>query len=294
MLSILLPTYNYNVYPLVAQLHAQAVETGIEFEIIVLDDGSASPLNTENEKINTLSHSRFEALAENTGRCVIRNRLAKEAQYSWLLFLDSDTMPVDGLLISRYLKYMDNEEKVVYGGIKYTTQKPPKENLLRWVYGNTKEALPKSERAKLPHPRMLTLNFLIAGSVFDKVSFNETIPNLRHDDTLFSHDLKMANIKVEHIANEVYHLGLDTSRIYLKKSEDSIIGLKYLLDHKLLSEDYLDISLTYIKIKKFRLRFAFSMFYNLTRPLFKRNLCSSRPSMLVFSLYRLGYLCTLK
>ena len=35
MLSILIPTYNYNAFPLVEELQNQAIEAGIAFEIIV-------------------------------------------------------------------------------------------------------------------------------------------------------------------------------------------------------------------------------------------------------------------
>lgn len=40
MLSILIPTYNYNVVPLVLELQKQCLEYKIHFEIIVFDDGS--------------------------------------------------------------------------------------------------------------------------------------------------------------------------------------------------------------------------------------------------------------
>ena len=40
MLSILIPTYNYNVEALVAELHQQATDCQIDFEIIIGDDFS--------------------------------------------------------------------------------------------------------------------------------------------------------------------------------------------------------------------------------------------------------------
>ena len=54
MLSILIPIYNYNAYPLVLELHKQCLECEIEFEIICQDDASGSDLNIENEKIITI------------------------------------------------------------------------------------------------------------------------------------------------------------------------------------------------------------------------------------------------
>jgi hypothetical protein len=39
MLSILIPIYNYNAYPLV-KLHSQCLEAKIDFEIFCIDDAS--------------------------------------------------------------------------------------------------------------------------------------------------------------------------------------------------------------------------------------------------------------
>lgn len=294
MLSILIPTYNFNVYNLVLLLQKQCMDNNIEFEIIVLDDGSNSQLNSENEKINDLQYCSFKVLPANIGRSAIRNLLADKAKYDWLLFLDSDTLPIDNTLIHKYLPYIDNEEKVVYGGIKYQPAKPGKEEILRWVYGNDREALPLEKRMPLPHLRLLTLNFLIKKTVFDKVRFNEEIPNLRHEDTLFSYDLKTAGIKVIHIANEVYHLGLESSKTFMRKSEESLVGLKYLLDHKLIDDDYVEIARTYTKLKKTGLKPVYAAIHNLTKNSFRKNLLGTKPSMFVFDLYRLGYLCSLK
>lgn len=295
MLSILIPTYNYNVFPLAKSLHTQCVEENIPFEIIALDDASNdTDLHKQNEQINSLSNSGYKILSKNIGRSAIRNLLAKQAKYDWLLFLDADTLPIDNRLISNYLPFLDNKGKVVYGGIKYQETAPEASLLLRWIYGNEREALPADKRVLSPYLSLLTLNFAIRKSVFEKVSFNETIPNLRHEDTLFSYELSQAKIKVEHIDNPVYHLGLDTSEIFLKKSEESVVGLKYLLDNNLLSPDYIKIAKVYCGIKKSGLKRLMAFFYKCTGGLFRKNLIGAKPSLFIFDLYRLGYLMTLK
>ena len=40
MMSILIPTYNYNAFPLVKAIYEQAQNIDIPFEIICRDDGS--------------------------------------------------------------------------------------------------------------------------------------------------------------------------------------------------------------------------------------------------------------
>ncbi len=42
MLSILIPVFNYNIYPLVSELQ-QAIIENIVFEIITIDDASTIP-----------------------------------------------------------------------------------------------------------------------------------------------------------------------------------------------------------------------------------------------------------
>ena len=64
----------------------------------------------------------------------------------------------------------------------------------------------------------LTLSFLIKKNVFQKVKFNEDIPNARHEDTLFANDLKHAEVHMTHIHNPVYHMGLDTSKEFIRKT----------------------------------------------------------------------------
>ncbi|MEL1244161.1 glycosyltransferase family A protein [Flavobacterium sp. DGU11] len=295
MLSILIPTYNYNVLPLVSELYQQAQQSAIAFEILVFDDASPDKTSiAENQKINSVDHCRYELLESNIGRSAIRNLLAKKAKYSWLLFLDADTIPVTKNFISGYLPYLTDEEKVVYGSIKYQREKPAADKLLRWVYGNEREALPKEARDKDPYLSLLTLNFAISKSVFTKVKFNEEIPNLRYEDTLFSYDLMNAGVRIEHIANEVYHLGLDTSEIFVHKSEEATKGLKYLIDQKLIAADYIKIVKVYTRLKKFGLSPVLAMLHSAMNNAFRKNLVGSNPSLFIFDLYRLGYLCCLK
>ncbi|MEO8235391.1 MAG: glycosyltransferase family A protein [Flavobacterium sp.] len=293
MLSILIPTYNYNVFTLVCELHKQCLYADIEFEIIVFDDGSESELNIENDKINSLEKCKFEILKKNIGRSAIRNLLAKSAIFDNLLFLDSDTLPLYDNFITNYLYQINNDEKVVYGGIEYQKNKPGKEQLFRWTYGTKREALSLEKRGGNPYLSLLTLNFLIKKSVFEKITFNEKIPNQRHEDTLFSYDLMQNKIKVSHIENPVIHLGIDNFDIAIQKEKQSVIALKNLIDNHLISINYVGISRVYHKIKKLKLCWFFSFTFKNTEQLFLKNLSSTNPSIYIFDIYRLGFLCSL-
>ncbi|OMQ08775.1 glycosyltransferase family 2 protein [[Flexibacter] sp. ATCC 35103] len=293
MLSILIPTYNYNVYNLVELLYNQALEANVTFEIICLDDASDNFL-LENQKINQFQNSSYSVLEKNIGRSAIRNLLAKKANYENLLFLDADTLPVHKNFITNYISQINNSEKVIYGGILYQSKKPKKEQLLRWIYGNKREALGTLQRNINPYISFLTLNFLISKSIFSKVKFNESIPNLRHEDTLFSFDLMQNKTEVIHIENPVYHLGIEDSQTFLKKSEEAVIGLKNLVDSHLITSDYVKLSHYFQIIKKYYLRSLVVFGFKIFKPFFLKQLLSKKPSLFVFDIYRLGYYCTLK
>ncbi|WP_366182794.1 glycosyltransferase [Flavobacterium ovatum] len=293
MLSILIPVYNYNIYPLILELHAQCLKLKIVFEIIVIDDFSSS-ICVENEKTNTLNNSNYTVLDSNIGRSKIRNLLGRTANYDWLLFLDADVFPKNKNFISTYIKHINNEEKIVNGGLLYQNEKPEKNKLLRWVYGRKREALDYKTRSKKPYLSSLTLNILIHKSIFEKISFNETIPNLRHEDTLFSYNLMQGKIKIEHIDNPIYHNGLDDFIVAIRKEKESLLALKYLIDNQLIPTDYVRISKLFTKIKHYRLIPIFVLFHKMTNFLFLKNLSSRYPSLFIFDLYRLGYLCQLE
>ena len=293
MLSILIPVFNYNIFSLAKVLYDQALECNIAFEIICLDD--ASTINfAENQKINEFENCHYSVLENNIGRSSIRNLLAQKATYENLLFLDADTIPVHTDFISKYISQINGTPKVVYGGILYESKKPSKEQLLRWIYGQKREALSVSDRNKNPYISFLTLNFLISKSIFSKIKFNEKIPNLRHEDTLFSFELKQHKVDVIHIENPVYHLGIENSNLFLIKSEEAVIGLKNLVDSNLISSDYVQLSHYYITLKKYYLQSFIAFVFKILKPVFTRQLLGKKPSLFLFDCYRLGYYFTLK
>jgi glycosyltransferase involved in cell wall biosynthesis len=290
MLSILIPTYNYNVYPLVAELLLQCKNSGAKFEIITIDDASQL-FRTENNKVNTLENCSYEVLQTNIGRSKIRNLLASKARFNWLLFLDADVFPKNENFIAEYLDCISTDEKVVAGGLLYKAEKPEQKLLLRWVYGTNREVITKAKREEKPYQSFLSSNFLTTKKLIESVPFNETMPDLRREDTLFSHDLMQNNIPIQHIDNPVYHLGLDDFETAIKKENESLDGLKYLLNHDLMESDYIKISRLYATIRKLGLHWAVHSVYKLALSSMMRNLSGDNPSLSVFDFYRIGYLC---
>ncbi|WP_346882817.1 glycosyltransferase [uncultured Algibacter sp.] len=289
MLSILIPTYNYDTFSLAQSIHEQAIKANITFEILVYDDASSNWISN-NDKINNLEHAKFKLLKQNIGRSAIRNLLANDAKYTWLLFLDADTKIINENFIQVYLNEIKNtSNQIVYGGICYQKDKPNNNQMLRWVYGNKREALSLSNRNKNPYLRFLTLNFLAKKDVFDTIKFNVDIPNLRHEDTLFALDAKKNNINIKHIDNPVLHLGLELSETFLKKSEQALDTLHLFVKQKLIEPQDTALSKYAKSLIKFKLHYLLTVVYWIFKTPIKKHLLKNNPSLILFDFYRLGY-----
>jgi len=292
MLSILIPTFNYDITALVVEVHKQSKSCNIVFEILVFDDASTDlEVRKKNASINALENTSYTTLKSNIGRSAIRNKLAKSAQYNWLLFLDADVMPVNNHFVFNYINSLSDSKPIIYGGISYQEERPNQTQLLRWVYGREREALSSEIRKKDIYVSFLTLNFIIQKDTFEKAIFNENIPNFRYEDTLFSYDLKRKKIPITHIENPVCHLGLESSEIFLSKSKESLEALNLFLKQKLINANYIRISRVKNRLQKFKLDLLLSTIYPSLKTRFEKNLLSNTPSLFIFDLYRLSYLC---
>ncbi|UPT69761.1 MAG: glycosyltransferase family 2 protein [Flavobacterium sp. JAD_PAG50586_2] len=295
MISILIPSYNYNTLPLVKELYRQLDLENIEFEIIVQDD--ASPIN-ENTKINTginqIPHCRFERNDVTLGRGQNRNSLVEKASYSWLLFLDCDTFPQQKHFIKNYLECIEKPGiQAVYGGIIYHKEKPNADEMLRWVYGKDREEIPLEKRVKSPYSYSLISNFLIQRETLKKHPFDDKLLQYGYEDIVLIQDLKQENIAIAQIENPVYHLQLENSAIFLEKTKHSLQNLKFLLDEKIFADDNTSLIKTYRFISKIGLRkFVVSLFKK-SESFLTKNLLSEKPSLNLFLLYKLGYFCQL-
>jgi hypothetical protein len=293
MLSILIPTFNYNVFPLVSELHKQCLECEIDFEILCQDDASDLFL-VENQKVNNLANCDFSRNTSNLGRGKNINRLAQKAKFEGLLIMDCDTFPTQNNYIQNYISPIEKDNKVIFGGIEYKKQKPNDDQLLRWIYGQARESLSVEKRTTNPNGNALTSNILIQKKVFITNPFDESITQYGYEDLVFLSDLKKKGVVVQHIDNTTFHLGLETSKHFLEKTKNALENLKSIAknsnfdihESKLLSVSNMLNSLYLTSI--------ISFFFKKTETTIERNLLSQKPSLLLFDLYKLGYYCTLK
>lgn len=293
MVSILIPIYNHDSFFLVKEIHTQLVQSNIIFEIICIDDASRSEFYKINSKINTLSFSKFKVLNQNIGRSKIRNLLATSAKYDWLLFLDADVLPEKSNFIAIYLNAISENNNVICGGIKYSKKKPDKEKIMHWVYGKNREEAALSFRKNRPYNYFFSANFLVHKNIFSNIMFNESLLKYGYEDTLFALDLKKKDIHITHIDNFVFHKGIDLNKIFIKKTKDSVENLFYLYQKKLIVKNDTRLIEKYIQLKSLKISNIFAYFFKILNKKIELNLCSKSPSLLLFDLYKLGYLCSI-
>ncbi len=292
MLSILIPIFNYNTYPLVNELHKYCLESKLDFEILCQDDASNEFLD-ENQKINTLENCNFSGNNLNLGRGTNINLLAEKAKFEWLLIMDCDTFPTQSDFIQNYISKINEAEKVVFGGIEYKKEKPANDQLLRWFYGIARESLSVEKRNTNPNGNALTSNILIKKNVFLSNKFDESITKYGYEDLVFLSDLKKKGNVVKHIVNPTYHLGLETSKQFLKKTKTALENLKKLTATTSLNSSESKILKTYVLLEKMHLTDLISFLFKKNEPNMVRNLLSKKPSLLLFDLYKLGYFCSI-
>lgn len=294
MISILIPTYNHSALSLVKELNKQALSIEVPFEIIVLDDCSTNKvIAAENKLINNFKNSFFIENSTNKGRTFTRNILANNAKYEWLLFLDADVIPKDISFIEKYINEIkDNSFDVIIGGCAYENKKPQKNKILRYSYGKQREEKEADLRNKFPYKHIFSGNLLIHKDIFLKHNYP-----LQHNiyglDNYFAFQLFKNKINVKHIDNVVYHLGLEENEVFFRKSIDSIQSRIEILKNYPEIENFDTVLKHYTFFKKTKLEIVVSFLFRLSEPYLKRSIISPRPNILIFDLYRLGYICNL-
>lgn len=289
MLSILVPIYNYNARQLVSALKRELEPSSFLYEILCYDDASTETFR-DNEKLGDFSNVHYRLLDKNIGRSRIRNLMASNAKYEWLLFLDADVVPVDERFVNRYLDCIAKGQKVVCGGIRYCKEDATGNNSLRYLYGSQVEEKTAEARAKNPYKWFSTANVLISKSVFSSVRFFEELQTYGMEDTLFAVQLKENGIAVKHIDNPVWHKGLEDNGVYLDKTIEAIENLYFLYQKSLISPADSGLLRRVLQLQKWKSARIFNQLFRLAQNPIKKNLLSDKPKLFLFNCYRLGIL----
>lgn len=284
MLSILIPTYNTSVYELVKHLHNEATLLGIDFEICVGDDASTQ-YRDENNQVTALKNCSLCRAEQNNGRTYQRKLLANKANYNLLLFLDADVMPTTANFLANYLNKQPTLNEVVFGGYHYRASHERNQSL-RHRFGRQREYATVENRIQKPYKYIFSGNLFIQKQTYLQLAIPTA--NQYGMDILFANALQQQNIKAIHINNTVDHLGLETNEVFLNKALQAVT-LRYTHRHSI-NTPFED---SFQRLRKYKADRLFSKSIQWLSPIFRKNLFSRKPNMLMFDLYRLGYYCTL-
>lgn len=289
MLSILIPTHNYNITGLVGQLQKQLLKVEIIYEIIVYDNGSKKEIIEQNKQINELKNTLFLTSTNRDGIAVARKFLSEKAKYNWILLLDADTEIKHENYIENYYNQIKSDYEVIFGGFAYKNKKPLKNEILRWKYGKKHESLSANQRNQFRYKITIAANLLIKKQIYQSLNLHQ-IGTAYGMDLLLGPQLKKNKIPVLHIDNEVYHIGLETNTIYLNKVELAIKTLLSLHNQNSIDSNENDLLITFKRLKRIKLNYLLSLFYTILRFPLKLNLLGRNPSIRLLQLYKLLFI----
>lgn len=282
-LSILIPTFNDPCSTLVGNLQQQAEELGISYEILVADDGSTQHnVLEENRSINALPHCQLIERRVNAGRAAIRNFLAQQARYAWLLFIDSDMVVCRNDYLRKYASC--EETPIVDGGVVIGTCIPGN---LRSMYEKAAESEHTyEERQQSPYRDFHTANFMIQRALMIEHPFDERFRNYGYEDVLFGKAMEQAGVPILHIDNPMSFEIFEENEHFVSKTEEGLRTL-YQFRHELKGYSrLLDRAQT---LPRTPIRWWHQLFGAIER----KHLTGRHPSLWVFKIYKIGYFLSL-
>jgi len=304
-LSILLPAYNNVCLPLVEILASQCrdlagrmpSDCAFDYEIIVADDGSTDAAVIEqNKKIGDIGRCRYIIRGYNSGRSQIRNFLAREASFPWLLFIDSDMMVEKSDFVASYLDAVKDggasARVVVNGGVTISSSAPCDDHNLRYIY--ELDALPRhtaEKRREREFADFHTANFLVGRDLMLSHPFDERFHHYGYEDVLFGKALKADGTGIRHIDNPVSFIDFESNEHFVEKTEE---GLRTLAEFSDDLQGYSAVLSMADRLRKIGIAPIARCFFSMIRKPIRRNLTGSKPCLTLFRIYKLGYLLTLK
>ena len=300
-LSILLPSYNNVCVSLVQVLQRQAdalrgkLDKPFRYEIIVADDGSTDAACIDaNRVIGDMLHCRYLRMEQNVGRAQIRNVLISESRGDYVLLIDSDLFLCD----DNYLyKYATSTADVVYGGTRIggegfamVDNEANTENLkgnLRYIY--EKKAEPSHWavfRQLRPNQEISVCNLYARRDIMEAHPFDSRFKAYGYEDVLFGKRLAESGIEVTHIDNPVLINEFESNSVFVKKTEEAILTLcRFEQD----LEGYSNLKTKVTTLGRYIPLSLFRLWHRIMKNKEKRNLTGSKPSLLLFKLYKLGF-----
>lgn len=293
-LSILIPCHNCKCKELVKSLavllEKEYGKALLHYEILVADDGSTDNRCIEdNNDINSIDKCRYIIRNKNVGRAAIRNFLAQEAQYEWLLFIDSDMVVRSDNYITNYLCH--DSSPVVYGGYSVNGNAAKLKTNLRFIYEKASEAGHiYTERQKHPYKDFHTANFIVRRDVMLTYPLDERFRRYGYEDVLWGKTLHQDNIPIGHIDNPLSFEKFEDNPGFISKTEEGLTTL-YQFRHEL--NEYSSIIRYTERIRRLHLTPVILLMHKILSKHIKHKLQGNNPSLFLFNIYKICFFCNL-
>lgn len=289
-LSILIPTYNWNLSRLIEALRRE-IEAGDLQDLVEVksyDDASTDhrlrDLNRALFAAGRRSWEDYREMPRNQGRAKTCNALAEAARGEWLLILDADVVPDSPDFLRSYFAEMGRDRAdAICGGTGYSqrTMTGPEYDFYVHLVTTAGQS-DAAKRNRVPWKIVLTSNMLVKREVFRRLPFDSRFVTYGYEDQEWGIRVKNA-FRLLHVDNTVSHLGLQTKEELYKKLRLSIGN--YDLLRQWHPREFAESSIA--PVERFFARFPERTLDKLDRAL--RNLYFSfeRPFSFVFLCYQL-------
>lgn len=292
MLSILIPTYNFDCLNLISTLVKQCEklleeEKGFAYEVVVLDDGSSDTGLVEHVKKGCckLRGVRWISGGVNSGRATVRNRLLNEACGEWVVMIDDDAQVVSDEYVSNYWKHRFTADVLCGDLLNY--DECPTGCELRFYYEKAAEPMRSVVlRNQAPYDRFSTFNFMARRDVMLSIGFRNSLKEYGYEDVLLGFELEARGHSVLHIDNPLLHTGIDRNEDFLRKTR---AAMRSLADLPISVRRRIGVSCVALRLEQLRLSKCVGWCLGKTLSLLERNLLGRHPKILFLQLYKLGY-----
>lgn len=296
-ISILIPTHNDPCAGLVADLKAQADALAAQshgafrYEIVVADDCSTDQTVVErNSVIDAMDNCRLIRRSENVGRARIRNFLAEQARYDYVLFIDADLFVNSPSFIEAYT--ITAGSGIVDGGICIGGKEDKLTGNLRHIYEKKAEKSHKAAARKLrPYSEFSSANFLARRKTMLEHPFDNRFKAYGYEDVLFGKQMKAAGVDIEHIDNPMRIDTFETNEEFVAKSEEA---LRTLHDFRDELAGYSNMLNAIDRIRRFVPLPLIKAWHKAMGNMERRNLTGRHPDLTIFKIYKLGYYLSLQ
>lgn len=292
MLSLLIPTYNFDCLPFIKELAAQceayvSEDSDFAYEIIVFDDASSDSAlaNRIDSACSQIAGVRWLKAEHNVGRAKARNRLLAAARGEWVLMMDDDARLACDRFIARYwmLRY---RAEVICGDLVNPAAVVPGHEL-RYRYERSAAPMRTADRRNQhPYERFTTFNVFARKASIAVIGFDEGISEYGYEDVLLGIELQARGVSVLHIDNPLLHTGIDSNASFLSKTRAAMRTLSAL---PLSVRRRVGASRLSLVLQRYKLKSFVALVLKPLLPLFERQLLSRWPNLQLLKLYKLGY-----